>query len=219
MKMPDTKRDFAGGKEIKRSCTDCGVVNCKGLGKEYPPFCQTVHMDPDVKKEAMECYEEEENRKIMQTAAAVEYEGYCQWCRVEETMEFAARMGYRKLGIACCVGLIRETRILADILRNHGFEVFGIACKAGATPKTDVGISPECCVIGNHMCNPILQARLLEEEKTDFNIVMGLCVGHDSLFYKYSKAPTTTLIVKDRVTGNNPAVALYTSQSYYKKLY
>ena len=69
------------------------------------------------------------------------------------------------------------------------------------------------------MCNPILQARLLEEEGTDFNIVVGLCVGHDSLFYKYSKAPTTTLIVKDRVTGNNPAAVLYTSQSYYKKLY
>ncbi len=203
--------------DIERSCADCGVVNCKGLGKEYPPFCQTVQMNPDTKKKAMECYEEEENRKIMQTAAQVEYEGYCRWCRVEETIEFAKRMGYHKLGIACCVGLIRETRILADILRSHGFEVFGIACKAGAAPKTDVGIDPACCAIGPNMCNPILQAKLLEEAETDFNIVVGLCVGHDSLFYKYTKALTTTLIVKDRVTGHNPAAALYTADSYYKK--
>lgn len=48
------------------------------------------------------------------------------------------------------------------------------------------------------------------------NIVMGLCVGHDSLFYKYSEALTTTLVVKDRVTGHNPVAALYTSHSYYK---
>lgn len=52
------------------------------------------------------------------------------------------------------------------------------------------------------------------------NIVMGLCVGHDSLFYKYSDAIVTTLVTKDRVTGHNPAAALYTSNSYYHdKLY
>jgi len=26
-----------------------------------------------------------------------------------------------------------------------------------------------------------------KEEKTDFNIIVGLCVGHDSLFIKYSE--------------------------------
>lgn len=216
--MPDTESRSCGREDIRRSCVDCGGGKCKESGTVSPPFCQTVHMDPEIKKEAMACYEEEENRKIMQTAANVEYEGYCRWCRVEETMEFAKRMGYHKLGIACCVGLIREARILTDILRAHGFEVYGIACKAGATPKTDVGIAPECCAVGTNMCNPILQAKLLESEGTEFNLVVGLCVGHDSLFYKYSQAPTTTVIVKDRVTGHNPAAALYTSHSYYKKL-
>ena len=46
----------------------------------------------------------------------------------------------------------------------------------------------------------------------------GLCVGHDSLFYKYAEALTTTLITKDRVLGHNPAVALYQTASYYKRL-
>lgn len=32
------------------------------------------------------------------------------------------------------------------------------------------------------MCNPIYQAKLLHHEKSEFNILLGLCVGHDSLF-------------------------------------
>lgn len=68
------------------------------------------------------------------------------------------------------------------------------------------------------MCNPILQAKILNNEKTDLNVVIGLCVGHDSLFYKYSDALTTTLITKDRVLAHNPAGALYQTNTYYKKL-
>ena len=57
--------------------------------------------------------------------------------------------------------------------------------------------------------------RYLIVKKTDINIVMGLCVGHDSLFYKYSKALTTTLVTKDRVLGHNPVAALNCAHSYY----
>ena len=46
--------------------------------------------------------------------------------------------------------------------------------------------------------------------KTSFNIIVGLCVGHDMLFTMNSKAPVTTLIVKDRFTGHNPVISLYT---------
>ena len=202
------------------SCADCGVVNCDVQNKKYPSFCLTTHMDEETKEHAMERYEEGDNRRIMQTAAEVEYEGYLRWCRVRETIEFASRMGFHKIGIATCVGLIRETRILTDIIRSHGFEVYGIACKAGAVPKPEMGIDEKCCEIGVNSCNPILQAELLNKERTDMNIVMGLCVGHDSLFYKYSDAIVTTLVTKDRVTGHNPAAALYTSNSYYHdKLY
>ena len=207
--------------KILRSCADCGVTACqKPLGTgEYPAFCLTEHMDPQVKAEALAAYEEPENHKIMTTAAEVEYEGYCRWPRVQEIMEFAHRMGYRRLGIATCVGLIRETRILAGILRSNGFAVYGVACKAGAVPKTEVGIDGKCMELGPNMCNPILQAKLLNEAKTELNIVVGLCVGHDSLFYKYSEAIVTTLVTKDRVTGHNPVAALYTAESYYKGLY
>ena len=76
-------------------------------------------------------------------------------------------------------------------------------------------IKPGC---HESLCNPVLQARLLNEKKTDLNVVVGLCVGHDSLFMKHSDAPVTTLITKDRVLGHNPAAALYTSNFYYKRI-
>lgn len=65
------------------------------------------------------------------------------------------------------------------------------------------------------MCNPILQAELLNEAESELNVVVGLCVGHDSLFIKYSQAPVTTLVTKDRATGHNPAAALYNMNSYF----
>ena len=116
------------------------------------------------------------------------------------------------------MGLLKESRTLAAILRKHGFEVYGVACKAGTVPKTEVGIPEECCSLGKNMCNPILQAKILNAKGTQLNVVMGLCVGHDSLFYKYSEALTTTGVTKDRVLGHNPVAALYTAASYYKRL-
>ncbi|NLK96302.1 MAG: DUF1847 domain-containing protein [Clostridiales bacterium] len=202
----------------KMTCADCAVINCSEQNKSYPSFCLTTHMDEEIKNEALDLIKNEENQKVMHTAANVERIGYLKWCRVEETIEFAKRMGYKKIGIATCVGLISETRTLAKILRSHGFEVYGVACKVGAIPKTDVGIDKACLEVGVNTCNPILQAKILNKEKTDLNIVMGLCVGHDSLFYKYSEALVTTLVAKDRVMGHNPVAAIYTANSYYSKL-
>jgi uncharacterized metal-binding protein len=68
------------------------------------------------------------------------------------------------------------------------------------------------------MCNPIFQAYVVNDAGTDFNVLLGLCVGHDSLFFKYTEAPTTVLAVKDRVTGHNPLAAVYLSESYYSWL-
>ena len=160
-----------------------------------------------------------ENQKVLKAAARVEYEGYCRLTRVEETMDFARRMGFHKIGIATCAGLLKESRALARILRANGFEVCSIACKAGMADKTLVGIDADCRAVGINMCNPILQAKLLNRQGTELNIVVGLCVGHDSMFCKYSDALVTTLVAKDRVTGHNPAAVLYQVDGYYKRLH
>lgn len=200
------------------SCIDCMVKNCNLEDKTFPEFCLTTNMDKEVLESAMACYQEEENRRVMVSAAEVEFDYYCRQTRVEEIMSFAEKIGAKKLGIATCVGLLKEARTLAKIFRKHGFEVYGIGCKAGVQKKVDVGIPERCTAIGENMCNPILQAKILNEAKTDLNVVVGLCVGHDSLFYKYSEALVTTAVTKDRVLGHNPAAALYTADGYYSKL-
>lgn len=146
---------------------------------------------------------------------------YGKLTRVEEIIEFANRIGAKKIGIATCAGLIEEAKIFADILTAKGFDYYSVICKVGSVDKAEIGILEEHKIKpGSHeaMCNPILQARILNYHKTDLNVVVGLCVGHDSLFIKYSDALVTTLITKDRLTGHNPAAALYTAHSYYKRL-
>ena len=206
---------------LPRSCADCAVTRCdnSGSSRPYPAFCVSQALEDETKDAALRQYREDpEDLKLAQVAASVESDGYRKWPRVQETIVFAKRMGYRKIGIATCVALIRESRTLAKMLRANGFEVFGVGCKAGELDKSDLGIPPEHQGPGPVACNPVLQARLLAEAGTEFNIVMGLCVGHDSLFYKHSQAPATTLVVKDRVLIHNPVMALYTSDGYYSHL-
>jgi len=141
--------------------------------------------------------------------------------RIVEIYEFAEKMNYRRLGLAFCMGLVKETAIVAEILRDRGFEVVSVLCKAGWTPKEMIGITDRDKIYrgtDEAMCNPIFQAKLLNHSKTELNILLGLCVGHDSLFFKHAEAPTTVLAVKDRVTGHNPLAAIYLSDSYYRKI-
>ena len=202
------------------TCTDCGVTNCASKDKEYPDFCLTTSLSDSELEEVVNLYiNNPDDKKIAQAAAEVEGEFYCTITRVQEIIEFARKIGAKKIGIATCVGLINESRIFSKILKKNGFEVYGVACKVGAVEKKKINIGEEYIMKpGESMCNPIMQAKLLDKAQTDLNVVIGLCVGHDSLFYKYTNTLTTTLITKDRVLGHNPAVALYTSNTYYKKL-
>jgi uncharacterized metal-binding protein len=141
--------------------------------------------------------------------------------RIEETAEFAERLGVRKLGLAFCVGLAREAAACAVFFESRGFEVASVCCKVGALSKTEIGLTPEQRIIPGRdesLCNPVLQAAVLNGCGTGLNVLVGLCVGHDSVFFRESKAPCTVLACKDRVTGHNPLAAVYTLESYYKCL-
>ncbi len=211
----------SNGTDLCRSCVDCAVTRCDNSGSAapYPAFCVSQALAGGETEASLEQYRADpEDLKLAQTAASVESDGYRKWPRVQETIVFAKRMGYRKIGIATCVALIRESRTLAKLLRSNGFEVYGVGCKAGELDKSDLGIPAEHQGPGPVACNPVLQAELLAKAGTEFNLVMGLCVGHDSLFYKHSQAPATTLVVKDRVLIHNPVMALYTADGYYAHL-
>jgi uncharacterized metal-binding protein len=201
----------------------CGVWACSTEPgtKKYPSFC-IVPTEKAVLSKAEEAYlSQDELREFALAAARTEAAGYCKEPRVEEIMNFAQRIGAQHLGIASCIGLIREARILQEILEANGFKVDSVCCKVGSIDKEKIGLKDEEKIHPGQyesLCNPVGQAMLLSKAGTELNIVVGLCVGHDSLFFKHSEAPVTVLVAKDRVTGHNPVAALYTSQSYYKRL-
>lgn len=200
------------------SCVDCGTFNCGHETSAFPPFCLTTNAEQDIVKEVMELYQEEENQKAMVAAAEVEHEFYCQLTRLQETKEFAKKIGAKRIGIAFCTGVKDEAKVVAKYFRHHGFEVYGTCCKVGAVKKVDLGIPAVCAEsTGKNACNPIMQAKLLNNANTDLNVLMGLCVGHDSLFYKYCDGLCTTLFTKDRVLGHNAASVIYQANGYYKK--
>jgi uncharacterized metal-binding protein len=215
----------------KIECAKCTKTVCGSskAGDQGPPNCPT-RVRAEVIKQALTEYDKPEVREFARQASIQEFECYMNLPeglttrnpRVEEVVQFAKKMSYKKLGIAFCGGLAAEAKTLTTILGNRGFDVVSVCCKAGAVPKERIGITEEQKIGGpgsdETMCSPITQAEILNSEGTEFNILVGLCVGHDSLFLRYAHAPCTVLIVKDRVFGHNPAAGLYLSGSYYRKL-
>ncbi len=212
-------------------CAKCTMVVCDSKASLKGPENCPTKTKQDIIQQALTEYDDPQVREFARQASIQEAECYMnlpeglttRYPRVEEIIQFAKKMGFRKLGIASCLGLKDEAEILTEILENRGFEVVSVCCKAGAIPKERIGITEEQKIRGpgsfEAMCNPISQAKILNDAGTDFNIVVGLCVGHDSLFFKYAKAPVTVLVAKDRVFGHNPVMGLYLAHSpYYRKL-
>lgn len=170
---------------------------------------------PEVYAKSKGRYSEEDAKKLMLAAAYVESTGYMKWTRVQELAEFAKFLDVKNIGIASCVGLQQEGSILARVLEELGFNVTHVCCKTGSFNKEELRIPREYKLRPEAefeaACNPIAQAEICNKEKTELNVIVGLCIGHDILFSKSSEAPVTTLIVKDRVTGHNPAASLYSS--------
>lgn len=140
--------------------------------------------------------------------------------RIKELIEFGKLVHAKKIGIAFCAGMRDESARIVNILEKVGFTVASALCKCGGIDKTKLNVAKEY-KIGNPSkfeagCNPVLQAELLNNAGTDINVIVGLCLGHDMLFTMNSKAPVTTLIVKDRLLGHNPVIVLYSN--YHKQI-
>lgn len=204
------------------SCSDCGTLNCHKQDRKFPAFCVTESLAKERLGDTLDLYRGDGlDGRIAHAAAEVEGIYYGRLTRVEETVAFAKRIGATRVGIASCVGLMAETTIFAKVLDKAGLTPVTVACKVGSTDKTEIGI-PDAWKIRKGkfegLCNPVLQARVLNEKGTELNVVMGLCVGHDSLFIRHSQAPVTVLVVKDRVLAHNPVAALHTTHSYCARL-
>ena len=217
------------------NCAACPYSNsdrlCMALDGKHPENCPTV-ADGAILSKAQAEYDKPEIREFARQASLQEAEGYAGRQsgpaevkpikpRILEIAEFARRMNYQRLGLIFCAGLAREGRKVRAFYRAKGFEIVSTICKVGQVPKESLGVKDEQkIVIGRHesMCNPIAQAMMMNAADTQLNILLGLCVGHDSLVFKYSEAPCTVLAAKDRVFGHNPLAAVYTLDSYYRYL-
>ncbi len=135
--------------------------------------------------------------------------------RVEQTLSFIKHMGYKKVGLAFCYAVASEAEAMNQLLVDAGLTVSSVCCKVCGIEKAEIGLANKNPNRKPITCNPVGQARTLNRDKTELNIQMGLCVGHDAMFSQASEAPVTTLLAKDHVLGHNPAAALYTS--YYKR--
>lgn len=196
---------------MKADCCHCTLEACQGEDSSACP------LQRELRNHDVQAYLEGDHLAWAQASARVEAEGYTLWPRLREALELAKRMGYTKVGLAFCVGLKKEARLVADYLSRHGLAVASVQCKTGGIPKEAIGLSPEEQLDSSGvevMCNPLGQAQLLNDAETQWNLIIGLCLGHDALFTAASKAPVSTLIAKDRVFAHNPAGAVYTAEGY-----
>ena len=192
------------------NCAGCEALTCyKGedcvFGHDFKAY------DNSTRKE----YDKADNKKKLEVSTRIEGEHYMEWTRIEEIIGFAKQMGYKQIGIANCAGLTNEAKQLKEIL-DQKFNVHAVCCKFSGIDKKDFSLTQISEDRYEAICSSIGQALVLNDLKTELNIIVGLCVGHDILFTKYSEAPVTTFVVKDRVTGHNPVVTLY-SNYYLKK--
>jgi uncharacterized metal-binding protein len=204
-------------------CNLCGVKACSAEpgAKKPPAFCP-MPVETDLLVDVARVYSSNpEIKRLALESARTESAGYCKSTRIEEIMDFARRLGFLRLGIAHCIGLMNEARLAGEIFVAGGFDVYAACCKVGSINKESIGLLDEEKIRPGQyevLCSPVGQAALLAKAGTQLNVVIGLCVGHDSLFFMHSKAPATVLVAKDRVLGHNPVACLYTSNSYYQRL-
>jgi uncharacterized metal-binding protein len=223
-------------KEVLPGCALCpydwSERYCRRPGGKGPKNCPSL-LYRDLLKEAKEELNEPSLLKFSRTCSIQEAEGYGGKeqgyasvhpvkPRIQEIIEFAGRMDYQRIALIFCVGLRREAAIVHQMFADAGFTTVSVVCKVGRVGKSAIGLGQENQVdpqaAEETMCNPVLQALVANSSGAELNVLLGLCVGHDSLFIRYAKAPVTVLAVKDRLLGHNPLAAIYTYDSYYRSL-
>lgn len=185
-----------------------------------PQNCPMI-LFPSTFEKARDVSLSEDVKNLNVPAAKVEKEGFCKinnknapcYPRIREIVEYAKETGKTHIGLAFCKSVSNEAAAIGSIFDSFGLDVDAVLCKCGGIDKSEVGIPKDVKIRGpdtfEASCNPITQAEILNNLGTEINVLIGLCIGHDMLFTKSSKGLVTTLIVKDKVTGNIPQAALY----------
>ena len=177
------------------NCTKCNDKRC--LKQQ-----SSCNRESFTKSEVIDQYQELANSEIIQVAAQLVDNGRAgTLSRVEEIVEFANLMNYKKLGLAYCYGMEQHAKAMETILTDKGFKVSAVSCSVGGLNQSEVN-SASC--IHKVSCNPLGQAKQLNAENVDLTLVIGICLGHDILLNRNLKMDFTTLVVKDRKNNHAP---------------
>ncbi|MFC2068372.1 DUF1847 domain-containing protein [Chloroflexota bacterium] len=219
-------------KILEVSCVDCKAGACfpdvssAKKGRREPPLYCPANAQKDVGQQALAKYTDK-TLEFARNAALIENSCYAirpdigtaimpmltLHPRAEEIIMLAKISDYKKLGLAFCIEMQKEAEKYTDILENNSFDVVSVSCKAGAIPKKEIGIAPEEKLYGpdseETLCSGLIMAELLNSEDTDMNILMGICVGQDSLFHKYADAFSVPFVIMDRVYGGATMEGVY----------
>jgi len=196
------------GERAPYGCLHCTTAGSfKGDVSRMPRTCPT-RTHPEVAGDTSG-YLGAERQALMRAADATPFKpDHTLRNRVEEVAHFARARGMRRVGVAFCVSLLQESQRLAGLLQAEGLETELVCCRVGAVDHDAIGLPKAHPDRFAAICNPVAQARLLNERKVDLVAQVGLCVGHDLVLQEECDAPVTTLVVKDRALDHHTVAAL-----------
>lgn len=179
-------------------CTNCQPKTCRVSG--------SCGIEKFNSTEVIEDYLEPKNQIILLAAASLVDNGKAgTLSRLQETILFIKRMDYKKVGLAYCYGMEKGAKLMKEKFKAEGIRLRTVSCTVGGINQDKINASSCTEKVS---CNPLGQARELNDEKVDFVIIMGICLGHDILLQRNLKSDFTTFVVKDRVFNNAPLKAI-----------
>jgi uncharacterized metal-binding protein len=181
------------------NCTTCFNKVCR----KQQISCNRENFN---KSEIINQYLDVSTSAIVQAAAElVDFDRAGQLSRLDEIIEYATRVKYKRLGVAYCYGMEQHVRILESMLIERGFTVAAVSCSVGGLKQSEV--NSESC-IHKVSCNPLGQAQQLNSENVGLTLIVGICMGHDILLNRNLNMDFTTYVVKDRLHNHSPLKGL-----------
>ena len=177
------------------NCTACKNKGCR-------------HFEPcnDFSEKYIEEYHKEDIEKITNSASKlVDNKRAGSLSRLEEIVEYLKEMNIEKIGIAYCYGLESFAEKFTQYMKKNNIKVNAVSCTVDSVSETQLDNKKTKEVVS---CNPIGQAKRLNESDVKLVVSIGLCLGHDIIFNKYLEKDHTVFAVKDRVFKHNPLKAL-----------
>lgn len=185
------------------TCASCTKVACAVFDKNnMPTNCPSLHTN--LVEESTNSFSKEPYESVAYHSARVSIDATSRMSRLAETLDFIKRSGYKNIGLAFCKMVKSDADYVAKLLRKEGYTVNSVICRVGSVSNELLEHEGENLIGAKgyvSMCNPVGQSIALEEAGCDFNIVLGLCVGHDTMFLQHTKTPCTVLGVKDKKLG------------------